>query len=107
MVVRNSMDGLKSKLGFIKKLSKPEKDALLKLIARNAEKSYRRGVQQGATFERLKVLLNDKQLVDWRFNLSLDLSKSADVRPFTTTSVERLLMEDGTLDHFFRFGDYY
>jgi hypothetical protein len=78
------------KFGAFSHLSEKDRKRLVKLMARIAEKSYRRGVQHGA------VLSGDPmsrdELYDWRYRPSLDLSPWAD-SPMTQTSISRLFAE--------------
>lgn len=81
-------------------LTKDQKTALVRLMARLMEKSYRRGVQQGiemSTDERCRFQNNEEgrgKLVNWRYNESLDSSVGIDPNAYTTTSLERLEMEE-------------
>lgn len=84
------------KHGEFEHLAVKDKKKLLKLMARIMERAYRRGVQQ-ALFMYEKHLI-DKKLIcafglhAWRYNISLD--KSVGIDKFTTSSLERLFIEE-------------
>lgn len=75
-------------------LSEQDKKRLIRLMARIAEKSYRRGVQQGAALHDCPMFRDD--LAEWRYMTPLDHSAWAD-SPYTETSVSRLFTENGEL----------
>lgn len=81
---------------FIHALPYPNWSALMRLMARVAERSYRRGFQQGATIalNRAQDLPLDLSL--WRYGAPLDISPWADA-PRAETSVHRLLAENPSL----------
>jgi hypothetical protein len=81
-------------LGEFSDLDKEKKKKLIRLIARIMERAYRRGVQQ-------TLVLAEKDAIDewifenthnYRYGKSLDVSIGLD--GFTTSSVERLMMEE-------------
>ena len=73
-------------------LSDRDKRDMLRLMARVAEQAYRRGVQQGAGLAGKSSFRRD--LWEWRYRPSLDLSPWVD-HPTTTTSLDRLDVECG------------
>ena len=77
-------------------LDKHTRAQLVRLMARIAEKAYRRGVQHGATLTKSPLLRDD--LSTWRYRPGADLSPWAD-SPTTTTSVHRLFSEHGVVLH--------
>jgi len=86
---RDALYGLKS--GEFQDLPRPVKSKLLRMIARIAEKSYRRGFQHGVVMAR-----DGRQIVDpekFRFRCSLDKSPFTD-GPGGHTAVQRLMMEN-------------
>ena len=74
-------------------LSDRDKKRLVRLMARLAEKSYRRGVQHGAV---LAKGMSEDAMVKWRFERNLDTSPWVD-SPTVQKSIERLFMESGVL----------
>jgi hypothetical protein len=74
-------------------LSDRDKKRLVRLMARLAEKSYRRGVQHGSL---LTKGMSEDVMVKWRFEPSLDTSPWIDSRT-VQKSIERLFMEAGVL----------
>lgn len=83
--------------GEFEDLSIDKKQKLLKMIARIMERAYRRGVQQGISMYvdgRCKLQKDD--LATWRY--FTDLDKSDGIAPgYSTTSLERLSMEEDCL----------
>jgi hypothetical protein len=77
-------------------LSGWQRRALVKIMARIAERSYRRGVQQGALLAREYQERLPKSLAVWRFDISLDRSPWLEGAR-TEPSTERLFMENGEL----------
>jgi hypothetical protein len=67
---------------------------LVKVMARVAERAYRRGAQQGVHIARNRPQDLPKDLADWRYGRSADSSPGLD-GGFTTTAVKRLEMESG------------
>lgn len=74
------------------KLSKADKARILKLMSRAAEKAYRRGFQQGAHIAMTRPADLPKDLCEWRYGTSLDVSPWGDC-PNREKSIDRLLME--------------
>jgi hypothetical protein len=69
---------------------------LLKVMARVAERAYRRGAQQGVHIAQNRPQDLPKDLGDWRYGPSADKSVGLDTNTkFATTAVERLEMESG------------
>ena len=67
------------------------KKHLIKILARVAERAYRRGAQQGVHFARTKPQVLPQCMHDWRYCTSVDNSIGLD--GFKTTSEARLFME--------------
>jgi|SRR5690625_1754169 len=61
-------------------LSQQDRKKLRRLIARIAERSYRRGAQQGACLVGNPDAVPIDKLHDWRYRISLDLSPPLDGR---------------------------
>lgn len=63
-------------------LSKQDRKKLRRLIARIAERSYRRGAQQGAYLTSIgcPTMRPIDKLHDWRYRISLDVSPPLDGR---------------------------
>jgi hypothetical protein len=82
--------------GEFNHLAPADKKKLVRLMARIAEKSYRRGFEHGVvmTDDRESWIRDDPGA--WRCYADLDLSPWAD-RPTTTTSICRLFAECGVL----------
>lgn len=76
-------------------LSASEKRAVLNLLSRISEASYRRGAQQGVTFQERCPEHLPKSLWSWRYERSLDKAPPLDGRPmsFLETSRDRLFCE--------------
>lgn len=75
------------------------KRKLLRLMARIAEKSYRRGYQQGEYLNRPENIGDEWRInpADLRHRTNLDVSPGVDSKHYKTTSLERLDMECGVL----------
>ena len=82
-------------LGFIHDLTDAQRLALGKAMARAAEKSYRRGFQQGA-----QIGGDQLKLHDWRYLRSLDSSPAPDQGGFARCPVDILLYESPDLGRF-------
>ena len=76
-------------------LSERDRRKLVRLMARIAEKAYRRGAQHGAFLVGQEPMLRDN-LASWRIFPDLDKAPYID-SPYTQTSIERLFMECGGL----------
>lgn len=74
-------------------LSAADKAKLLRLMARVAEKAYRRGAQQGLVYAEQHPSASHADLVDWRYGASLDVSPALLHKGERERSVDRLLME--------------
>jgi hypothetical protein len=83
------------RFGQFDHLSARDKSKLIRLMARIAEKSYRRGYQHG----RLPLITGEWNIdpVVLRFDRSLDKSPYTDSPYMRHTSIERLFMECGEL----------
>ena len=79
-------------LGFIHDLTDAQRSALAKVVARAAEKSYRRGFQQGA-----QIGGDQLKLHDWRYLRSLDKSPTPDQRGPARSPVDILFQESPDL----------
>ena len=82
------------KQGQFNHLSNSDRKKLNRLIARIAEAAYRRGAQHGAHLHQNGGIARD--VVDWRFNASLDAAPWLDGSN-GQTSIERLHMEHRVL----------
>lgn len=82
----------------LRKLAKADKARVLKLMARAAEKAYRRGFQQGAHIATTRPKDLPRDLWGWRYGTSLDVSPWADCR-HREKALDRLLMECPGLRH--------
>lgn len=78
-------------------LSDRQRAVLVTLMARVSERSYRRGVQQGATFEAEGDRLRP-ELLEWRYTTTTDASPFADSNQMET-ALERLHIENKGLAH--------
>ena len=90
---KNICEGIKGK--WVNKLTDQELKELVVLMARVGESSYRRGVQQGATFQQRGVLVED--LHDWRYNNCIDFSPPPDggkLFPDMPYAIDRLFCEE-------------
>lgn len=76
-------------------LTERDRRKLLRLMARLAEKSYRRGAQQGAVLGAEGVVAHD--LHKWRYERSLDRCPWLDCPEMYNDPVQRLLMENDDL----------
>lgn len=76
-------------------LTDGDRGKLLRLMARLAEKSYRRGAQQGAVLGAEGVIAHD--LHAWRYERSLDRCPWLDDPQHTETALDRLLIENDDL----------
>ena len=74
-------------------LDNKNKKKLIKLIARIAEASYRRGFQHGDV---IVHGMADTQMYKYRYRTSLDLSPYSNF-PGSTSAIERLFMEHSEL----------
>ena len=79
-------------------LSKQDRKKLRRLIARIAERSYRRGAQQGAYLAAIgdPDMVPIDKLHDWRYGISLDLSPALD-GPLRRPSLDLLDQEQSDL----------
>lgn len=81
-------------IGDLDSLTKDQKKRLCRWMARSMEKAYRRGVQQALYMRDTDQI--DEWIMDdihsYRYAKSLDLSIGLD--GFTTTSIERLHIEE-------------
>jgi len=60
-------------------LSKADRESLYLIMARIAERSYRRGLQQGVALERRgEMKMTNAELHDWRYNIGLDTAPRAE-----------------------------
>lgn len=90
--------------GFLSRLDGETADKLLDLIAGIAERSYRRGFQQGAFIQENGGEYHSP-LGDWRYGVCYSRALSPEADRFETTSRERLGLEcAGWLDHVFGCG---
>ncbi|WP_103728914.1 hypothetical protein [Novosphingobium sp. HII-3] len=83
-------------LAFLKELPKDDLLELTRLMARAAERSYRRGFQQGATIARGEPAALPLDLHEWRYGTTTDISPWADA-PRAETAVSRLHGENSRL----------
>lgn len=73
MSVRKSINhGIQD--GILEGLSEREKKAVLKLMARISEASYRRGFQQGAKFSKDDAVGEQSDIAEWRYGHQLDMA---------------------------------
>lgn len=77
-------------------LTEVQRATVVLLMARAAERSYRRGFQQGVVVEALRSNEVRAELHDWRYGPSTDLSPWAD-GPRVEPSWHRLFMENPQL----------
>lgn len=68
---------------------------MIKVMARVAERAYRRGAQQGVHIAQNRPQHLPENLHDWRYVTSADKSAALDDPYYVTTAVERLEMESG------------
>jgi hypothetical protein len=83
--------------GALEALDARTKALLVKLMARVAERAYRRGAQQGAHLALTRPQDLPRDLAAWRFRPSTDLSPWLD-RRVVKPSTERLFMENPGLE---------
>lgn len=83
-------------LAFINALREDDRTELARLIARAAERSYRRGFQQGATVALNRPADLPEDLHAWRYRVGTDISPWADA-PRAETSLTRLHGENSGL----------
>lgn len=76
-------------------LTAAQRRVVVKLLARVSERSYRRGAQQGITFQRNRphTLPDDIGLHDWRYGTSTDEAPWLDMR-HVESAMERLFVEN-------------
>jgi hypothetical protein len=87
-------DGLD--LAFLEDVAEDDMLELARLMARAAERSYRRGFQQGATIARNRPSVLPVDLHAWRYGTTTDISPWADA-PRAETSLTRLHVENDRL----------
>lgn len=81
-------------------LTAEQRSLIAQLMARAAERSYRRGFQQGAHIATDRPEDLPADLHEWRYGTTTDLSPWADDR-VAETSLDRLMTENQTLSHHF------
>ena len=91
------LDGIDEEL--LRSLSDAQRLTILTVLARVSERSYRRGVQQGATIAKNRPGDLPADLHEWRYGVSLDISPWADA-PRAQTSIGRLFTETRELRRF-------
>jgi hypothetical protein len=82
--------------GALTGISPREKALIVKLLSRVAERSFRRGLQQGVQLKANKPHLQPGQLADWRYGRSTDKAPWFDCKRIET-STNRLFMENWEL----------
>ena len=80
-------------------ISASDKAKLLRLMARVAEKAYRRGAQQGVVYAKLHPKAQPGDVFNWRYGASLDVSPALLHKGSREPSINRLLMEAPGLRH--------
>lgn len=79
-------------------MTKTITDKIIDLIAREAERAYRRGFQQGRM---IGPDLNVRKLIEWRFARSLDKAPTPETLkpiPGIEMARDRLLIESGKVE---------
>jgi hypothetical protein len=84
--------------GTFKSLTERQRKALVKIMARIAERSYRRGAQQGAHVAQNRPQCLPPSLADWRYDNSLDRSPWLDWKRKPEPSTCRLFTENPDLE---------
>src|SRR3546814_20104811 len=88
------LDGLDT--ARLNRLTEEQRTLIVTIMARAAERSYRRGVQQGITIRENRPQAVHSDLHAWRYGVSGDLSPPLD-GGLIETSVARLLAENRSL----------
>lgn len=88
-------DGIED--GALAGLTDDQAQTLLTLMSRLAERSYRRGFQQGVGLGPTLPAELEAGLHDWRYGISTDTSPGGDQPAWRSTSIERLHLENKEL----------
>jgi len=78
--------------GVLAGLTREQKQAVVKLMARISEASYRRGAQQGVTFQRDRAADLPISMASWRYDTRQDISPWLDSN-MVENAEDRLMRE--------------